>query len=211
MLTMPLAMPCSVCTHPAHETIDSALTDRSQSVISLAQTHSLSRDLINYHRRAHVQPQPQPQPHIPPPSFPRGGQSRADLRQGKTTARARERFLKAYADCGNVSAAARSAGVGRATVYVWAEHDSEFALAFKQADLQATESLEKEAWRRARDGFAEEVWQHGKLVGTIQRYSDRLLEFMLRARRPDVYRDRVDVSVTPVIKTVAGIEPAEVL
>jgi hypothetical protein len=94
---------------------------------------------------------------------------------------------------------------------VWAEHDQEFALAFKQADLQATESLEKEAWRRARDGFAEEVWQHGKLVGTIQRYSDRLLEFMLRARRPDVYRDRVDVSVTPVIKTVAGIEPAEVL
>lgn len=81
----------------------------------------------------------------------------------------------------------------------------------RQADLQATEVLEQEAWRRAREGIAEPVYQHGKEVGTIQRYSDQLLMFLLRARAPERYRDRVDVSVTPVIKAVAGFDPADVL
>ena len=79
------------------------------------------------------------------------------------------------------------------------------------AGAQATEVLEREAWRRARDGTPEPVFQHGKEVGVIQRYSDQLLMFLLRARAPERYRDRVDVSVTPVIKAVAGFDPAEVL
>lgn len=81
----------------------------------------------------------------------------------------------------------------------------------RQADLQATELLEREAWRRAREGIAEPVFQHGKQVGTIQRYSDNLLMFLLKARAPERYRDRVDVNVTPVIKSVAGFDPAEVV
>jgi hypothetical protein len=81
----------------------------------------------------------------------------------------------------------------------------------RQADLQATEILEKEAWRRAREGHAEPVFQHGKQVGTIQRYSDQLLMFLLRARAPERYRDRVDVSLTPTIKAVAGFDPADVV
>ena len=80
----------------------------------------------------------------------------------------------------------------------------------RAADVQATETLEHEAWRRARDGVAEPVYQHGKLVGTVQRFSDSLLMFLLRARRPDVYKERVDVSTT-VIKAVAGFEPADVV
>jgi len=81
----------------------------------------------------------------------------------------------------------------------------------RAAATQATEVLEQEAWRRARDGVAEPVYQHGKQIGTIQRYSDNLLMFLLRARAPERYRDRVDVSVTPIIKAVAGFEPADVL
>jgi hypothetical protein len=110
-----------------------------------------------------------------------------------------------------MSAAAKTARVNRNTVYQWEEHDPEFAVAFRQAGIQATEVLEKEAWRRAKDGIAEPVYQHGKQVGTIQRYSDQLLMFLLRARAPERYRDRVDVSVTPVIKAVAGFDPADVL
>jgi len=86
-----------------------------------------------------------------------------------------------------------------------------FAAAFREADLKATEVLEREAWRRANEGFAEPVYQHGKLVGTVQRYSDNLLMFLLRARAPERYRDRVDVSVAPIIKTVAGFDPADVV
>jgi len=101
--------------------------------------------------------------------------------------------------------------INRHTVYQWLEHDDQFAAAFNEAGVRATEVLEREAWRRAKDGIAEPVYQHGKEVGTIQRYSDQLLMFLLRARAPERYRDRVDVSVTPVIKAVAGFDPSDVL
>ena len=195
-------VPCSVCTHSAAESINLALTTHSVSVTQLARDHGTSRDLLNYHRRAHLaQPTPKPA---------HGGSVRVVLRQ-ETTSRARDRFIKAYARCGNITTAAKAAGIARATVYVWQENEPEFVLAMRQADLQATEVLEKEAWRRAEQGVAEPVYQHGKQVGTIQRYSDQLLMFLLRARAPERYRDRVDVSLTPTIKAVAGFVPADVL
>lgn len=132
-------------------------------------------------------------------------------RQTEQSSRARERFLDAYATTGNMSAAARLANINRNTIYQWEEHDETFAAAMREAGIQATEALEREAWRRAKDGIPEPVFQHGKLVGSIQRYSDNLLMFLLRARAPERYRDRVDVSVTPVIKAVAGFDPADVL
>jgi hypothetical protein len=196
---------CSVCSHPEAQSINAALHAGSPSVLQLAHTHNLSRDILNYHRRAHLlPPTPPPQPHF-------NSLAGRNFRLANRPRNARERFLKAFAEWGNMSAAAKAAGVSRTTVYDWQEHDQEFALAFKQADLQATESLEREAWRRAREGTAEPVYQHGKQVGTIQRYSDNLLMFLLKARAPERYRDRVDVSVTPVIKAVAGFDPASVI
>jgi hypothetical protein len=196
---------CSICTHTAADTINKALTAHTVSVVSLAREHGTTRDLLNYHRRAHLASPP-----FPSTSTAANRHSRADRRTGSTD-RARERFLKVYATCGNVTTAAKAAGVGRATVYVWQEHHPDFAIAMRDADLQATEVLEREAWRRAREGHAEPVFQHGKQVGTIQRYSDQLLMFLLRARAPERYRDRVDVSLTPTIKAVAGFDPADVV
>lgn len=110
-----------------------------------------------------------------------------------------------------MAAAARHAGISRGAVYGWAEHDDVFASELREAGIRATETLESEAWRRARDGVPEPVYQHGKVVGTIQRYSDALLMFLLKARAPERYRDRVDVNVSPIIKAVAGFDPAEVV
>ena len=81
----------------------------------------------------------------------------------------------------------------------------------RAAETEATEHLEREAWRRAHDGIAEPVFQHGKQVGTIQRYSDNLLMFLLKARAPDRYGTKVDVSMAPTIKVLAGFDPADVL
>ena len=175
--------------------------------MSLAREHGTTRDLLNYHRRAHLAPVPLPRHLEPDPRLSAGPAITREARRG----RARETFLKAYAQCGNLTTAAKAARVERRTIYEWQEHEPEFALAMRQADLQATEILEKEAWRRAREGHAEPVFQHGKQVGTIQRFSDQLLMFLLRARAPERYRDRVDVSLTPTIKAVAGFDPADVV
>jgi hypothetical protein len=197
---------CSVCSHASHAAIDSQLRDPAHLPFAhIASAFGLKRDAIHRHRHHHLVV------HTLPVKVDRRLSTGSHNRRDRQTARARERFLEAYAQCGHISRAAEAAGIARATVYVWQEHDPEFAAAFREAGITATESLEQEAWRRAVDGVPEPVFQHGKQVGTIQRYSDQLLMCLLRARAPERYRDKVDVSVTPVIKAVAGFDPQDVL
>jgi len=129
--------------------------------------------------------------------------------------RAKHAFLSAYAEWANVSYACKVAGVARANIYHWQEHDPEFALAFQQANDAATERLEREAWRRAVEGspYERTSYWHGEPVGTDRKieYSDQLMMLLLRARRPDTYREKVDVAVSQVVKTIAGVDPASVL
>jgi hypothetical protein len=128
--------------------------------------------------------------------------------------RAKVAFLEAFATHGNITAAALSAGIGsRHTIYRWQENPA-FMAEFEAAERQATEALELEAYRRAVHGspYKRTSYWHGEPVGTDEKieYSDALLTLLLRARAPEKYRDKVDVNVAQVIKTV-GFDPSEVL
>ena len=140
------------------------------------------------------------------------GQPRATKAQ---SARAKHAFLEAYAQWANIQHACNIAGVARRNIYHWQEHDSEFSAAFQQAEQAATERLEREAWRRAVEGspYERTSYWHGEPVGTDRKieYSDQLMMLLLRARRPDLYREKVDVAVNQVVKTIAGVEPSSVL
>lgn len=129
--------------------------------------------------------------------------------------RTKHAFLECYSQWANISFACEVAGIARSLVYYWQEHDPEFLIAFKQAGDKATERLEKEAWRRATEGtpYERTSYWHGEPVGTDRKieFSDNLMMLLLRARRPDLYREKVDVAVNQVIKTVAGVDPASVL
>ena len=126
--------------------------------------------------------------------------------------RLKSRFLESFARVGNVTAAAEACGVRRTGVYEWLERDEVFTAAYRLAELQATEVLEREAWRRACEGTEEPVHYLGERVDTVRKYSDVLLIFLLKGRKPDMYRERVDVNqnVTQVVKAYAGFNPAEV-
>ena len=102
-------------------------------------------------------------------------------------------FLKAFAEELTVSKGAAAAGVGRRTVYEWREKDPGFAEAWNDVDESITEELEREAHRRGVEGFEQPVFQGGKKVGSVRKHSDRLLEMLLRARRPEKYRDNVSI------------------
>lgn len=106
----------------------------------------------------------------------------------------RSNFLKAFEKTGVVSYACKAAKVSRQTVYQERQRNEEFALAWADIELRTTEAMEREAIRRAAEGVDKPVFQGGKEVGTVREFSDTLLIFMLKARRPDVYRDRVDVN-----------------
>ena len=112
-------------------------------------------------------------------------------------ANARKRaFLDSFRLSGNVSAAARAVKVERHRPYVWAADDAAFKAAWAEAEQESIDRLEKEARRRAEDGCLEPVYQGGKLVGHKQVYSDALMMLLLKAHRPEKYRERSALEVT---------------
>lgn len=97
-------------------------------------------------------------------------------------------FCETLRDTGNVTASAEAAGISRAHAYKMRGENEEFAAAWDEALEQAIDSLEQEARRRAMEGWDEEVYQNGGLVGTKRRYSDTLMCALLNAHRPDKFR-----------------------
>ncbi len=122
-------------------------------------------------------------------------------------------MLAALAETGNVSKAAEAAGVGRTTHYLWAREDPEYARAADSAMETAADVLEEEARRRAHDGVDEPVFYQGEVCGTVRKYSDTLLIFLLKGAKPDKYRERTSVVVEDPVKALAkllGVQPEEI-
>jgi hypothetical protein len=109
------------------------------------------------------------------------------------TRQLKKRFLKHFRQHGNVYRATEDAHVPRSDIYYWREIDAAFAAEFAEAEKEAVEHLEAEAHRRAVEGVEEPVFQGGKEVGRIRKFSDTLLIFILKARDPK-YRDRQEIS-----------------
>lgn len=84
-------------------------------------------------------------------------------------------FLTALAEEGTVFTACRNAGISRSTAYRMRQADESFALAWADVESTVTDRLERKAVELA-------------LGGEV-----KLLEFLLKARRPDVYRESVRV------------------
>ena len=120
----------------------------------------------------------------------------------------RGKFLEALAAGLSVTGAAAEAGVHRATPYGWREADPDFAKAWDIARDAGTDRLEDEAWRRAYEGNERPVFQAGALVGKTRDYSDLLLIFLLKGRRPDVYRDNAKLEVSGNVTLTALVEQA---
>lgn len=97
---------------------------------------------------------------------------------------------------GRIPAAADVAEVDRGTPHRWAKKSAKFRQQMDDAIARATEVLEQEAIRRAYDGVEEPVYQQCMEVGKIKKYSDTLLIFLLKGRKPEVYKDRVKTEVT---------------
>ena len=112
---------------------------------------------------------------------------------GKTSAARKRLFLKAFARCGVVERAARAAGVTHQAVAKWRKNEK-FEALFQEAAEAAIQVLEAEAFRRSHDGVLEPVFYHGVKCGAVRRYSDTLLIFLLKARRPKVYRERHEIT-----------------
>lgn len=101
-------------------------------------------------------------------------------------------FITALANTGIVRAASQAAQVGRSTVYDRREASEAFAAAWDDALQEAADMMEAEALRRAVHGWQEPVYYKGKVVGHVLKHSDVLLIFILKAARPEKYRERYE-------------------
>jgi len=101
-------------------------------------------------------------------------------------------FLSALRNSGIVRLACELSGISRQTAYLHRRIDAQFAEAWEVALEEACDVLEAIALERA------------------QQSSDLLLIFLLKARRPEKYRDSFRVTVDPIEKALERLPPEAV-
>ena len=137
------------------------------------------------------------QPPAKPPRSPaksRLSPRRPVLVQDARRREAQEALLAAYERLGTIMGAADEVGIDRQNHYHWLANDENYVEMWQEAQEASTQVLEREAITRATVGQDKGVYYQGEKVGTEQYKSDVLLIFMLKSRRPELYRDRYEVS-----------------
>lgn len=76
------------------------------------------------------------------------------------------------------------------TIRNYREADEKFDELVAEAIEMGTDALEDTALKRARFGVDKPVFYQGEVVGSIREYSDTLLIFLLKARRPEKFTER---------------------
>lgn len=104
-------------------------------------------------------------------------------------------FCAALATTGIVADACRAVDISRVTAYQWRDEIPEFAAAWDKALQIGITALEDEAHRRAFTGFDEPVFHQGIECGKVRKHSDTLAIFLLKAHRPEKYRENSRVEI----------------
>lgn len=105
-------------------------------------------------------------------------------------------YIAQYAMTGNLGDAAACARISLKTGWNWRHDDKDTAFhgALAVAKGIACDRIEAEIRRRAIEGVDEPVFQGGRLVGTVRKFSDTLLIFMAKGAMPEKYRERFEHS-----------------
>ncbi len=117
-------------------------------------------------------------------------------------------YILALAHLGNRSRAAQAIGITPLVPWRWRQEDDLFREAYNRAMECAAELMENEMFRRAAEGVLEPVFQGGKLIGSLRKYSDTLLIFGLKGAMPDKYADRVKNEHSGSVDIVARLRAA---
>ncbi len=99
---------------------------------------------------------------------------------------------------GSVTVAARRAQLRRSSLYERRQNDDEFAERWSRALDLGVERLQDNAMNRAMNGTEKPVWRNGRQVGSVRQFDNKLLQFLLRAHRPEVYGDKKQSTLRPL-------------
>lgn len=105
-----------------------------------------------------------------------------------------EKYIVALRRTGLEASARGIAGVSKREVDDQVAIDPEFADAVDDALAKWSDRLEAEAYRRGVTGIERGVYYQGDLVATEKQYSDALLTTLLKAKRPDQFGDKKQIT-----------------
>jgi hypothetical protein len=139
-------------------------------------------------------------------------------------AKKQARFLKAFSESGNIKYSCKVAGITRQTYYDWKANDPEFAAQLEEAKFEACDTLEYAAYERAVKGVESYVVSMGRVVYEDvpaldengkpkldkhgepimrrgkpikeRKFSDTLLQTLLKANMPEKYKDKQAIEHT---------------
>jgi hypothetical protein len=115
--------------------------------------------------------------------------------EAKTAIRApfMEGFLVAFREFGSQYPACKAVNISSKAVQRWIRDNVDgFRDRYQEAQQAINDTIEAEIRRRSVEGWLEPVFQGGKQVGTIRKFSDQLLMFYAKARMPEKYRDKFE-------------------
>jgi hypothetical protein len=123
-------------------------------------------------------------------------------------------FLEVLAETCSPKLASQAVGIARSTAFYHRTNDLEFRQAWDRAVDEALDAVLEESYRRAVTGVDEPVIfqgaiskdAEGKLL-TVKKYSDRLLEVLMKWRYGDQLADRLRVRV----EESTGLSPEALL
>ena len=102
-----------------------------------------------------------------------------------------EAFYRLLAECGSINEACKGAGISRTYIYTLMNKDTTVQEKIAEAKADAIEALEVVARRRAIDK------------------SDLLIIFLLKALKPEVYRERYNAPSAAYTDYIIDLSPAE--
>jgi hypothetical protein len=103
-------------------------------------------------------------------------------------------FLRSFARHGIISDGTVAAGITYRTYYRWKRDDETFNEDCKTAESMANDLMEREARRRAIDGFERPIIYQGEVTGEYTDYSDALLTTLMKGNKPEKYKERTQHS-----------------
>lgn len=123
-----------------------------------------------------------------------------------------ERFVEALRESPHLMRAARAGGHTIGTFKKYKKLNPEFSEAWDDAMEEGIERAEVAVHDRAFIGVDRPVFQQGVEVGTVKEYSDSLAMFLLKAHKPEKYRERTEVkhSGAASITVITGVPQTEI-
>jgi hypothetical protein len=118
-------------------------------------------------------------------------------------------FLAVLAATSNVTRACAAVDISRVVMYQHRNEREEFAKRWDAAKALGVEACEDEVHRRAFEGCDKPVFHNGIECGAIKEYSDTLAIFLLKAHKPEKYRERYELTGANGAPLLAA-EPLEI-